>query len=106
MNFGEAFDAIKKAALENAKDPANATQPKGMRLPLWKEDVVTGGYIPNLNPEAFSKSFDEDFDEFPPLPLNELRNVWIFHLLLDDEQMDVHIIKTDTVLVEKLAGIL
>ena len=73
---------------------------------LWRDDVSSGGYIPNLKSKEFSQSFDEDINEFPPLPLNELRNVWIFHVLLGEEQMDVHIIQTDTTLVEKLAGTL
>lgn len=66
---------------------------------MWKEAIASGGFISNLKAKEFSQSFDADFNEFPPLPLNELRNVWIFHVLLDDDQMDVHIIQTDTALV-------
>jgi len=51
MNFGEAFDAIKKVALENAADPANAFTAKGMRLPSWKDDVVIKVQVP----DKFSK---------------------------------------------------
>lgn len=64
---------------------------------LWKDDVTLGGYIPNLNVQAFIKAFDVDIDEFPPQPIDTLQNVWLFHLMLgDDDQLDLHIIQTDT----------
>lgn len=64
---------------------------------LWSQDIFKGGYIPNLDTKAFCKAFELDIDEFPPQPLDALQNVWLFHLLLgEDEMMDVHIVKTDT----------
>lgn len=36
MNFGDAFNAIKTATLSKVEN----NNPKGMRLPSWKEDVV------------------------------------------------------------------
>ncbi len=62
---------------------------------LWKEDVTLGGYIPNLNVQAFSEAFELDIDELPPQPLDTLQNVWLFHLMLGDETLDLHIVQTD-----------
>ena len=63
----------------------------------WKEDVAVGGYVPNLNIQAFIKAFDVDIEELPPVPLDEVKNVWLFHMMLgDDDQLDLHIIQTDT----------
>lgn len=67
---------------------------------LWKEEIRSGGYVQDLNVRAFSKAFDADIDELPPVPLDTLRNVWLFHLLIGDELLDVHIIQTDLVSVE------
>ncbi len=62
---------------------------------LWKEDIANGGYIPKLNTKAFIKAFNEDIDEFPPQPIDTVQNVWLFHLMLGDTQLDLHIIQTD-----------
>ncbi len=64
---------------------------------LWKEEIRSGGYVPDLNVRAFSKAFDADIDELPPVPLDTLRNVWLFHLLIGDDLLDVHVIQTDMV---------
>ena len=64
---------------------------------LWKEDIAFGGYVPNLNTQAFIKVFELEIDEFPPQPIDTLKNVWLFHLMLgEDDQLDLHIIQTDT----------
>jgi len=63
---------------------------------LWKAEIAGGGYVPHLNNKAFSKAFDADIDELPPIPLDEMRNVWLFHLMLGDDLMDLHIVQTDT----------
>lgn len=63
----------------------------------WKEDIASGSYIPKLKAKAFSQSFDADIDEFPPVALDTLRNVWVFHVSLGDDQMDVHVVRTDMV---------
>lgn len=63
---------------------------------LWRDDVTLGGYIPNLNIQAFIKAFDADIDELPPVPLDEVKNVWLFSMMLGDDQLDLHIIQTDT----------
>jgi len=62
----------------------------------WKEDVVSGGYVPDLNLKSFSTAFDDDIDELPPAPLDEVRNVWLFHLMLGGDMLDLHIVQTDT----------
>ncbi len=67
---------------------------------LWKEEIRSGGYVPDLNVRAFSKAFDADIDELPPVPLDTLSNVWLFHLLIGDDLLDVHIIQTEMVPVE------
>lgn len=64
---------------------------------LWKEDIALGGYVPSINTKAFSQAFEDNIEEFPPVPLDEVKNVWLFHLMLgDDDQLDLHIIQTDT----------
>lgn len=62
----------------------------------WKEEIATGGYIPGLNPKVLTEVFEESIDEFPPQPIDGLQNVWLFHIMLDDDMMDVHIVQTDT----------
>lgn len=62
---------------------------------MWKEEIVSGDYIPKLKARVFSKAFDEYIDEFPPVAIDELRNVWLFHLSLGADQMDLHIVQTD-----------
>lgn len=62
---------------------------------MWKEDIASGGYVQHLDVKAFSKAFDADIDEFPPLPIDEVSNVWIFHLLFGRYMLDLHIIQTD-----------
>lgn len=34
---------------------------------LWKEDIVSGGYVQHLDVAAFSEAFDADIDELPPV---------------------------------------
>ena len=45
--------------------------------------------------KAFTKGFHADIDELPPVPLDDLRNVWVFHLLLGKDMLDLHIVLTD-----------
>lgn len=71
---------------------------------MWKEEMSSESYVPNLKAKAFSKSFEADFDEFPPLQIDGLQNVWIFHLLIGSNQMDLHIIQTDVASVEAEIG--
>ena len=70
---------------------------------LWKAEIAAGGYIPRLNAESFSQAFDADMDELPPIPLDGLRNVWLFHLMLGDDQLDLHIVQTDTAPVQAIS---
>lgn len=62
---------------------------------LWKEDVASGGYVQHLDVAAFSKAFDSDIDELPPQPIDEVSNVWLFHLMFGKYMLDVHIVQTD-----------
>ena len=63
---------------------------------LWREEIASGGYVQHLNVKAFVKAFDADIDELPPVPLDEVKNVWLFQLLLGDDMLDLHIVQTDT----------
>ena len=62
---------------------------------LWKEDVASGGYVQHLDVAVFSKAFDSDIDELPPQPIDEVSNVWLFHLMFGRYMLDVHIVQTD-----------
>jgi hypothetical protein len=62
---------------------------------LWKDHVVSGKYIPNLNTHQFSEAFETDMDDLPPVAIDEVSNVWIFQLLLGDDTLTVHIVQTD-----------
>jgi len=70
---------------------------------LWKEDIRSGAYVPDLNVRDFAKAFDADNEELPPVPLDTLRNVWLFHLMIGDELLNVHIVQTDMVSIETQA---
>jgi hypothetical protein len=50
---------------------------------------------PHLEVKAFTKAFHADIDELPPVPLDDLRNVWVFHLLVGKEMLDLHVVRTD-----------
>jgi hypothetical protein len=67
---------------------------------LWKEDIVAGGYVEHLDAVKFSEAFEEDFEELPPVALDEVMNVWVFHLAFGKHMMDVHIVQTDTAVAE------
>lgn len=62
---------------------------------LWMEEIALGGYVPHLDVKAFTKAFHADLDELPPVPLDDLRNVWVFHLLLGKDMLDLHVVQTD-----------
>lgn len=61
----------------------------------WKEHVMSGGYISNLDIAQFSNAFDSDVDELPPVAIDYVSSVWIFQLLILDEMLTAHIILTD-----------
>lgn len=93
IRLSQIFKAVPNICQKPASDLRKACA-------MWKDDIVSGDYIPKLKVRAFSKAFDEDIDEFPPAALDELRNVWLFHLSLGADQMDLHIVQTDTSTVE------
>lgn len=62
---------------------------------LWKHDIVSGDYIQHLDVKAFANAFDADIDEIPPLPMDDVSNVWIFHLMFGRYMLDLHIVQTD-----------
>lgn len=62
---------------------------------LWKDEIANGGYVSFLDTNEFAKAFDNDIDELPPVPLDEVKNVWLFSLMFDDDMLNVHIIQTD-----------
>lgn len=67
---------------------------------LWMEEIASGGYVPNLNVKAFTKAFHAGIDELPPVPLDDLRNVWGFHLMVGKDMVDLHVVQTDVLGVE------
>lgn len=67
---------------------------------LWKAHVADGDYIPDLDARQFTKAFEADIDELPPVAIDEVRNVWLFQLLLNDDLLNVHIIQTDLSVIE------
>lgn len=62
---------------------------------LWMEEIASGGYVPHLDVKAFTKAFHADIDELPPVPLDDLRNVWVFHLMVGQDMLDLHVVQTD-----------
>lgn len=67
---------------------------------LWKAEIIAAEYIAQFNAKAFSQAFDADIDELPPFPLDDVRNVWLFHLMLGEDMLDLHIVQTDTAYVQ------
>lgn len=63
---------------------------------MWKEEIVKGGYVQHLDLNAFAQAFDADIDEMPPLPIDEVSNVWLFHLMFGRYMLDLHIVQTET----------
>ncbi len=62
---------------------------------MWKDHVVRGNYIPDLDARQFAKAFDVDIDELPPVAIDTVSNVWLFQLLLNGDLLNVHIVQTD-----------
>ncbi|MBL7809149.1 MAG: hypothetical protein JNN28_15115, partial [Saprospiraceae bacterium] len=54
-----------------------------------------------LDAKVLTESFEDTIEEFPPQPIDTLQNVWLFHLMLGEEDMmDVHIVQTVTTMQE------
>ncbi len=62
---------------------------------LWRDHVVAGRYIQGLDLHNFTDAFDSDFEELPPVALDEVINIWLFQLLIKDNMLTLHIIQTD-----------
>lgn len=62
---------------------------------LWRDHVVAGRYIQGLEVDHFADAFDADIDELPPVSIDEVRNVWLFQLLIGEDMLSAHIILTD-----------
>mgnify|MGYP000116619602 CR=1 FL=1 len=63
---------------------------------LWKEDVVSGGYVQFLDVGSFARAFDENIDALPPVAIDTVASVWVFHLMFGRHMLDLHIVQTDT----------
>jgi hypothetical protein len=61
----------------------------------WKDHVISGGYIQDLNAKQFGIVFDADIHELPPVAIDDTINVWLFQLLIEDNMLITHIILTD-----------
>jgi hypothetical protein len=62
---------------------------------MWKDEIASGGYVQHLNTKAFSSAFDADIEELPPVAIDEVSNVWLFHLMLGDDMLNLHIVQTE-----------
>ena len=61
----------------------------------WRDHVVSGRYIQDLDVYQFTKAFDADINELPPVGIDEVINVWLFQLVIADLMLSVHIVMTD-----------
>jgi hypothetical protein len=65
-------------------------------VPKWKEHVVEGKYIPNMDMRAFEKAYAFYFEEFKPSPYRDVTNVWGFDFLVGGAHLlELFIIQTD-----------
>jgi hypothetical protein len=71
---------------------------------LWRKDLAEGGYVAHLDVSAFNRTFERDFAEFPPLPIDTVDNVWVFHLPMGRYTLDAHVVQTDMAPVLQAAG--
>lgn len=60
----------------------------------WRDYILSRGPIQLLDGKAFSKAFEADFEELPPVALDGLTQVWVFQLLVGEDLLNVHIIQT------------
>jgi hypothetical protein len=61
----------------------------------WKEHVVEGHYVPDLNRTRFAETVDFYLDELPPMAIDEVRNVWLFKFAQGRYIWEVHVVQTD-----------
>jgi hypothetical protein len=66
-------------------------------LPQWRDDILQGAYVANMDIEEFSKAYEFYCEEFRPSPYAEVVNVWGFDFLVGGKHMlELFIVKTDT----------
>lgn len=63
---------------------------------VWAKGIIEFKYIPNLDISKFSKSFRDDMEDLPPVPLRDISNVWGMSISSGRNFMLVNIIKTYT----------
>lgn len=61
----------------------------------WRDHILSRGHIHLLDGKAFAQAFEADFEELPPVALDELTHVWGFQLLVREDLLDVHFVQTD-----------
>lgn len=61
----------------------------------WRDHIVSGRYIQNLDLHQFAEAFDADINELPPVGIDDVMNVWLFQLFIADRMLSVHIVLTD-----------
>jgi len=61
----------------------------------WKDHILSGRYIQDLDVHQFAEAFDADINELPPVGIDEVINVWVFQLIITDHMLSVHIVLTD-----------
>ncbi len=63
---------------------------------LWAEQLVQNQYIAHLDTAAFSKTFHEEIEAYPPTPIDDNPNVWCLSYFYGQNRIEVHIVKTDS----------
>ena len=61
----------------------------------WKDHILSGRYIQDLDVHQFAEAFDANINELPPVGIDEVINVWVFQLIITDHMLSVHIVLTD-----------
>ena len=60
----------------------------------WRDHVLSGNYIQNLEPDQFASTFNTDIEELPPVAIDDVINVWLFQLFISGSILNLHIILT------------
>lgn len=62
----------------------------------WKDFINTERFIPGMDYEDFSETFDWHIEEFPPSPFEAMANSWGIDFTVKKSLLELYIIQTDT----------